>query len=154
MKKMNIKLDERQEQILLKIEHHGVWLAFWGLLAAILIQQFAFGWDVNHFAGEWVVFMVLAVYLYSACIKNGIWDRHLKPNGKTNAIVSLIAAVMMGIVVTLCVGLRYDVGVRSAVIIGGVTAVLIFVLCFAALTVCAAQLKKKQKELEAEPEEE
>ena len=31
---------------------------------------------------------------------------------------------------------------------------LAFVLCFAALTVSAARLKKKQKELEAEPEEE
>ena len=30
MKKSN--LDEMQEQELLKIEHNGCWLAFWGLL--------------------------------------------------------------------------------------------------------------------------
>lgn len=153
MKRKN-NLDERQEQLLLKIEHNGVWLAFWGLLAAILIQQLAFGWDFKHIAGEWMVFMVLAIYLFSACMKNGIWDRHLIPSGKTNAKVSLIAAVISGVVIALSVSLRYDTPVRIAAVSGGVTAVLIFVLCFAALTVSAARLKKKQKELEAEPEEE
>ena len=34
MKKNN--LDERQEQIMLKIEHNGFWIAFWMLLAAML----------------------------------------------------------------------------------------------------------------------
>ena len=37
MKKNN--LDEMQEQALLKIEHNGCWLAFWGLLAVMAIQM-------------------------------------------------------------------------------------------------------------------
>ena len=38
MKKTKSNLDELQELKLLKIEHNGCWLAFWGLLAVILTQ--------------------------------------------------------------------------------------------------------------------
>ena len=44
MKRTN-NLDERQEQVLLRIEHNGCWLAFWGLLAALIAEQFIFGFD-------------------------------------------------------------------------------------------------------------
>ncbi len=43
MKKRKNNLDERQEQRLLQIESSGFWLAFWGLLAAIVIQLFVNG---------------------------------------------------------------------------------------------------------------
>lgn len=39
MKKTESQLDEMQEQKLLKIEHTSFWLAFWGLVAAILVQS-------------------------------------------------------------------------------------------------------------------
>lgn len=32
------KLDEMQEQKMLKIEHNGCWLAFWGLFVSLLVQ--------------------------------------------------------------------------------------------------------------------
>ena len=32
IRKMKSNLDERQELKLLKIEHNGCWIAFWGLL--------------------------------------------------------------------------------------------------------------------------
>ena len=41
MKKTKSNLDELQELKLLKIEHNGCWLAFWGLLAVILTQNAA-----------------------------------------------------------------------------------------------------------------
>ena len=41
MKKKKNNLDEMQEQKLLKIEHNGCWLAFWGLFI-VLIAQFIF----------------------------------------------------------------------------------------------------------------
>ena len=39
--KKNSNLDERQEQTLLRIEHNGCWLAFWGLLAARMDRFYA-----------------------------------------------------------------------------------------------------------------
>ena len=90
-------LDELQELKLLKIEHNGCWLAFWGLLAVIL-TQIAIGNDSKQdLSGEWIVFMCLALYLTVGCIRNGIWDRKLKPNFKNNIMASSIAAVVMGI---------------------------------------------------------
>lgn len=97
MKKTKSNLDELQELKLLKIEHNGCWLAFWGLLAVIL-TQIAIGNDSRQdLAGEWIVFMCLALYLTVGCIRNGIWDRKLKPNFKNNIMASSIAAVVMGI---------------------------------------------------------
>ena len=43
MKKNN--LDEMQEQELLKIEHNGCWLAFWGMLAVMAIMIWGYFTD-------------------------------------------------------------------------------------------------------------
>ena len=53
MKKSN--LDERQEQDLLKIEHNACWLAFWGLLAVLVVEFVVCGANrIEIFAGEWL----------------------------------------------------------------------------------------------------
>ena len=85
MEKRN-QLDERQEQIVLKIEHNGCWFAFWALLVALFVEQFIFGFDFKYIAGEWIIFMILAVYLCGACLKNGIWDRHLRCRRKCHPV--------------------------------------------------------------------
>ena len=117
MKKNN--LDERQEQTLLKIEHNGCWFAFWGLLAAILIQTVFINADYKSVAGEWIVFMILCIYIAVACLKNGIWDRSLKPNTSTNFIVSLIAGILFGGSLS-CLIKRIDMNVFFVLILSGV----------------------------------
>ena len=83
MKRKKSNLDEMQEEKLLKVEHNGCWLAFWGLLAVMIIQGIAFGnKDFRTLAGEWIVFMALAVYLAVSCVRLGIWDRRLRMNAK------------------------------------------------------------------------
>lgn len=86
MKKTKSNLDERQELTLLQIEHNGCWLAFWGLLLALSVQLILGNNSIGALAGEWAVFMFLALYLMIACIRNGIWDRKWKPNFKTNLL--------------------------------------------------------------------
>ena len=96
--KKNNNLDEMQEQELLKIEHNGCWLAFWGLLIAMIVESFAYGnMDFRTLAGEWIIFMVLSVYLAFACVRRGIWDRRLGMNTKTNLLISAAAGIVMGI---------------------------------------------------------
>ena len=150
MKKKN-NLDEMQEQELLKIEHNGCWLSFWGLLIAIIVQSFVFGnMDFRTLAGEWIVFMVLALYLAFACVRRGIWDRKLAMNTKTNLIVSAIAAVVMGIFNAVTIFRRYHkpVGIAvAAVIVAAIT----FIICFAVLTVMMKQTQKRKAAMEAEP---
>ena len=96
MKERKSNLDERQEQALLKIEHNGCWLAFWGLLIAMVVQLIVYGFDMKLLAGEWIVFMALCLYIWSSCLKQGIWDRQLKPDRKTNLLASLVAGLAFG----------------------------------------------------------
>lgn len=69
------RLDEMQEQTMRKIESHGFWL-LWGSLLAAWIVQTVFG-AADKAAGEWVVFMIGCIYMVVACLRNGLWDRHL-----------------------------------------------------------------------------
>ena len=99
-KKMKNKLDEMQEQKMLKIEHNGCWLAFWGLLAVFLIQVMIYGYGDDswrYMVGEWIVFMCLALYIVIDCLRNGIWDRRLSPTPNVNMRASAISGVIVGV---------------------------------------------------------
>ena len=145
MKKTN--LDEMQEQVLLKIEHNGCWLAFWGLLAVMAVQM-VLRVPGRQLVGEWIVFMALALYLAAACLRAGIWDRHLQANRKTNGIASLLAAIAMGILAIL--NNPYLTEPLDYVLVGSITAGSTFILCFAALSVCTKLYKKRRNKLDAE----
>ena len=145
MKKNN--LDEMQEQELLKIEHNGCWLAFWGLLAVMVIQM-VIGVPDAQMLGEWIVFMVLALYIVIACLRKGIWDRHLKANRKTNLIISLLAAAAAGILIT--VSNPYLSEPLDYVLVAGISGGFTFVLCFIALSLSTKLYKKRREKLEQE----
>ena len=154
MKKLENHLDEHQEQELLRIEHNGCWLAFWGLLIAIMAQQLIFGLSFARVAGEWIVFMGLAVYIAIASSRRGIWDRALKMDLKTNLIVSGVAALVFGAWMVAMSLRRIPDKPVGAVAAGVFSAVLVFAVCFAALSFAAHATKKRLEALEAEPEEE
>ena len=145
MKKSN--LDEMQEQALLKIEHNGCCLAFWGLLAAMALQM-VMRVPGRQMLGEWIVFMALSLYIVIACLRKGIWDRHLKANRKTNLIVSLLAAVATGIFVIL--SNPYLSEPLDYVLVAGLTGGFTFVLCFAALSVCTKLYRNRRNKLDKE----
>lgn len=146
MKKNN--LDEMQEQELLKIEHNGCWLAFWGLLAAMTIQM-VLGVPRVQMAGEWVIFMTLSLYLCITCLRKGIWDRHLQANGKTNLTASVLAGIAVGILTAVSCR-QYIREPLDLVVIGCIPAVLTFVLCFAGLTVCTRLYRNRRNKLDKE----
>ena len=154
-KNQKSNLDERQEQILLKIEHNGCWLAYAGLLIAILVQEVLHPGEFRYIVGEWIVFLVLCIYMLSACMKNGIWDRHLKYDAKTNAICSLIAGLVVGLCVFLMVFRNFPDKPVGSICAGLFAGSGVFFLCFLFLSFAAHEMKKKQAKLEAEdPEEE
>ena len=148
MKRMKNNLDERQEQELLHIEHIGVWFCFWALLAALVIQSLM-GAPWSQIAGEWMIFMVLALGMAVACIRRGIWDRYLKSDLKTNVVASAvgglaIAVFVFGMILRNTGGEFWGVSIVLAVGTGLFT----FALCLVALTVSARLTKKRQQNLE------
>lgn len=148
MRKRKNNLDERQEQKLLRIEHNGVWFAFWGLLAVILIQNVIYGmYEFRNIAGEVVVFMGLAIYILVDCMRNGIWDRSLQPNVKTNSIASLGAGSVIGLLYFISSYLKYQ-KLLGSIATGVFMLGMVFVLSFIALTACASIYKKRVRKLE------
>ena len=153
MTKIKNKLDERQEQKLLQIEHNGCWFAFWALLVAMLVQQAIFGFsNLKYVAGEWLVFMCLALYLAISCIKNGIWDRKLNPSPKANLLVSLVAALIAAVVIAVVNYFNFG-SVEAAFWTFVILLVLLFVLIFVALSLSSALYKNRVRKLEADFEQ-
>lgn len=154
MKKGKNNLDEMQEAKLLQIEHNGCWLAFWGLLVAMIVELFVFGVEnMRYFIGEWIVFMVLCVYMGEACLRNGIWDRRLKADRKTNLTVSLIAGAAAGLIFAAIALVRYH-SVPGAIVTFALLFVIVSLCCFLSLTLTAREYRKKLAQLENEGENE
>ena len=145
MKKSN--LDEMQEQELLKIEHYGCWMAYWGLLAAMVIQM-VMRVPGAQMLGEWIIFVIMSLYICIACMLKGIWDRRLKANWKTNLVISLLAAVVVAVLVVL--SNPYLSEPLDYVLTAGLTGGFTFVLCFAALSIGMKLYKKRREKLEQE----
>ena len=137
-------LDEMQKQTLLKIESRGFW-ALWVLLLAALIIESLLGFTPREMAAEWFIFMLGCAYSILCDVRAGIWDRHLKPNTKTNAAVSVVGGVGMfvwGLIKFAEFGM--GVAVLQAVFLGVCTGV----LCFALLQLSMKAYKKRHAELE------
>lgn len=153
MKKNKSQLDEMQEQKLLKIEHYGCWFAFWGLFAAILIQSFIGGENVKqNITGEGIVFFLLGLYLLTASIKNGIWDRKYKPNLKTNLVFSAAAGIVVAIFHFIRSYMKYH-KMAGSIATGIFMFIGTFVLCIIVLSVTSMIFKKRKEKLEGSDEE-
>lgn len=157
-KKAKNNLDERQEAALLKSESKGFWLAYWLLLAVILIQVIIgttpFSKDIPPMAGEWIVFMVMCIYSVSRYMKDNVWDRRLKPDFKTNLLLSLGAGAVVGILCACMLLVNGRTDVIDLLIAFGAGFVSTAVLCLIALSICAAAYKKKRAMLEEQEAEE
>ena len=152
MKLRKSKLDEQQERKLLEIESRGCWLVFWGLLLALIVESVVIK-DSRAIIGEWILFMGLALYLGISCIRAGIWDRRMDMSSKTSLLVSLAAALCAAIFMFGFTYIRYQKPIGSlysAAIIGAIT----FTVCFLLLRIAARATKKRQDELNAEPDDE
>lgn len=152
MKKQKNKLDEMQEQKLLKIEHNACWLAFFGLLITIIAQVFIYDTGAeDKIIGEWIVFMCMSVYIVADCFRNGIWDRKASPTPKTNAVYSIIAGVVCGII-RFIVSYRNYHALEGAVAAGVFIMVFAAVVCFASLSILSFYYLKKTDKIENEEE--
>ena len=151
-KRMKNKLDEMQEQKMLRIERNGCWFAFWGLFAVLAAQVIIYGYGDDswrYMVGEWIVFMCLALYIGIDCLRNGIWDRHLSPTPVANICASMISGVVV-CAMNFAVSYRNHHTLAGAAAHGIITGIMVFILCFAALTCVASIYKKRVAHMEQE----
>lgn len=153
MKKRKNNLDEMQEQKLLNIEHNACWLCFWGLLAVIYIQVAMGNSDIRSIGGESLILLMSAGYILFACLKNGIWDRNLKPNRKTNLELSLLSGLVFGVFWGVVSYVRYH-ALAGSVATFVMMFLLVSVLTMLALTVTSNICKQRKNQLDAKGDEE
>ena len=142
---------EEPENDLLKIEHVGCWLAYWGLLASIFVQLYFMDNSFDQVAGEWILFMVLALYLTIACMRKGIWSRNYRPEPGVSLIFSAAGAAAVAAFSFLTIYRRSGGSVKvssSAALMGFIFT---FILIFVTLSVSAAAYRKRQEQLDREP---
>ncbi len=137
------QLDEMQEQTLRKIESRSFWLLWWGLLALIAFQGFI-GISPNAILGELLLHLLVSLYMVAECIRNGIWDRHIRPTLAAN----LAGALIGGGAVAVLTFLRNSYW-PGALIAGAFTGLLVFFT----LQVTVGMYKKRHQQLENTEEE-
>ena len=146
MKKSN--LDEMQEQKMLQLEHTGYWLAYAALLVVIVIQAIFLG-DFWNLLGELIVVLVICTHMVVGCLRNGLWDRKLKPNWQTNLLGSLIGSAVVALTIYFMVSRKVDD--QPVILIFTIAgSAVTFILCFAALTICAKLYEKRSQEMDNE----
>lgn len=146
-------LDEMQEQKLLKIESHGVWIAFSLLVISMLVQIAYANYTKTeaHVAGEMITFFILDIYILFSCIKNGIWARSIKASNKTNAIAALIAGVIVGLLNAFTFPHETEQEIIGAFIMSMIfTGILTYIL----LQICMAATNKRRNKLDESDDEE
>lgn len=148
------KLDEMQELKLLKIESHGYWIGFWGLLLAMMVQVVLTDptGDFRPLTGEFIVFMCMAVYMVIACIRNGVWDRHIPATPKANIGVSLLSATVFALFFALLNYKNYQNATVAAYVFV-IQFVMLGVGLSVALTLTSALYRRKRRKLDGEKDD-
>lgn len=147
MKKEKIcQLDERQLQQYAAVNTVVAWTAYGVLCAALLIQT-ALGSTFAQIAGELVTLLAVSGVMIVGYLKYGIWDKTQQYSLKKNALLSLAASLLAGAAMGISSYRNYHkpVGSLAAAVF---VAFFTFLLCIAAIQLCWAGYKKRQRWLE------
>ncbi len=141
-------MDEMQERNLLKIEEQGFWLLFWLLFAAVIIQVLIMP-DLRTIIGEASVLLTAGTYISVSALKRGLWGRGLVPKRKTNAVASLIPALLLGFVycVRKFIVAEQDLTLPSVISVS-IRMIVIYAACFIVLEIVRAIYQKKRDKLD------
>ena len=144
LKKKKPVLDEREMMEMYRIEHHGFWLLY-GLLCAAVVVQLLAGCAAGQMAGELAALIVVSVVMIIANARQGIWEADARPSAMGNAKTALLAALAVSVLVG-----AMKRSARLALTSGAA----MFALCFALLELMMALVRRRQSREEAALDEE
>lgn len=152
------KIDERQQADLNRMMSYGYWVAFYLLLAAVMVEGVFLRRPFYEWAAEWIIFMVIAVYEVIGCIKIGVWTQFLQKPGKKDYVrYSLIGGALCAVVFTIGNVMRMgaeNISWQSIAAVFLYWFVLMFVLCLAGFSICGGIYKRRKKRIEEKLDEE
>lgn len=151
-------IDERQEMDMLKVEHIGFWVMFWGLLGAIIIQTILYPADLKKIVGEMIIFIIGCIVVLIGYIRKGVWDYYTEPTVRNYIIYSVIGTIIFTIIDIISKYKNIDYfknnNIKHLLIASGITGLSMFVVFFIALFICGTCVTKRRKKLEKEIEDE
>ncbi len=145
------KLDEMQDQKLLKLEEYGFWIMFWALLVSIVVQLFA-GAGIKQIIGEIIVLLIGSIYLSVTTLRNGLWTRTAAPSRKGNAITSIVPAVLLGVINVIRLAQKNGITAKALLIVAGIM-IAAYAACYIILELFRASYNKRRAELDETDEE-
>lgn len=148
-------VDERERMEMYRIEHYMFWFAFWALLAAIFGQMIFMKASFVQVAGEWIVFMLMAVGTLLGELKGGHYDYISRPGWKSYLAYSVVGTIAV-VFLMLANGIRqgYYRSFGDAALVAAVVGGTAFVIFYVSLAVGGELVKRRRKKLEKEFEDE
>lgn len=153
--KKQMEKDERVLAQKRKIGSDAFQILFYGLLLSVLVQQYLFKAPFTQYAVEFVLFIVLSIYVL---VRNFMVGNDLfasKMSGQTLVVInSLVCGITVTIVNTVLNYAQYGKTVKipialNTVLVAAITFVCATVFAFAVLELFYFLNKKKQKNIEA-----
>lgn len=147
-------LDEWQEQRLQRIEKWSFWLLYWLIFAEMMITMML-GKEKQVVLGEFICFMIVSLFMVIMCLKEGIWDRYVKPDSKTNLRLSMLGSgiVFVIVLIILAMNLKDTLGLKQILVLAFLAALGDFLVTFGVITVLASVHRKHVEKLETEEDE-
>jgi len=139
-------LDEMQEQKLFQLEEYGFWIIFWALLAAIIIQLIL-GGTLKEVLGEIIALLLGSIFVLAAALKNGLWAKTSAPSQKGNAIISIVPAVLIGVIHVLKIIHNNRSNAKNLLITAAVM-VAVYAACLGVLELFRAIYSKRRAKLD------
>lgn len=155
------KIDERQQADLRRVESYGYWIAFWLLLASVIIKSVIMSRPKEEWITEWGIFMILATYNVVSLAWIGVWSENSpKPTLGSSAFSSLLGSLGFSAIFTvgswLQSGKTMEIEALLLVFMAWfIVLFLVLMAAFAALMwIYQARDRRLQKKMDAELEEE
>ncbi|AHF08148.1 DUF6773 family protein [Desulfitobacterium metallireducens] len=143
---MKNKIDERQEQELLKRDHAGFQIMFSVSVIMILIQLLFMKATFQQLIGENVILLCGGIWVIWGYANSGLWNYDnsrpsIQSNLKYSAIFSLVGTVIFGIAIY---GRAGSSAIKAPIISGFLAG--IFILGFVILSILGRLTEKKENQ--------
>ncbi len=155
------RIDERQRADLRRVESYGYWIAFWLLLASVIVKSVIIGRPKEEWFTEWVIFMILAVYNVVSLAWIGVWSENSpKPTFASSVSSSLLGSLGFSVIYTAGTWLHSGrtMGMDEVIFLFALWFIGLFVLLIAAFAalmwIYRIRDRRLQKKMDEELEEE
>ncbi|WP_019849290.1 DUF6773 family protein [Desulfitobacterium sp. PCE1] len=147
MKFFRKNMDERREFEVTPIANVTVYVAVFGLVAAIIVQLFVLDLNFAYIAGEFIILLVCVIYSLIGHYRRGIWDFYTKPGMKAYFAYSFVGvSILMGIPILLLY-FKNQASMLDSLWIFARNFIVAFPLVFGLLALLGTFTKKRQRKL-------